>query len=493
MTLTKLLLIVAAISLVITALIKWLSNRINSLPVSYLQNFAGVLFIISGWVKAIDPMGTAFKLEQYFAEFESTFGGTGLSFIAPMFPWLSDNYAVEFAVGMIVFELVLGLMLIIGAAPRFTAWAFLLLVVFFTFLTGFTYLTGYVPQGVNFFDFGQWGPYVETNMKVTDCGCFGDFIKLKPFVSFLKDVGLLLPGVLFVVYANRMHQLGTVSLRSGLMAAGTLASLIYCFSNYVWDLPHIDFRPFKIGVNVAERKAAETEAASSAQVIAYRMTHKKDKRVVELPMADYLKVYAQYPETEWELEQIREQPSVPTTKISDFEVFDDAGSDVTESILSDEGYHFVIVAYKLYSTESSVAAVELDSVFVNDTLITGQGIAVMPRLVEVKEKEVMKKVYSWDEAYLEKWKARLLPILEQAQKAGHKVTILTAFTDKEKLASLEEALGLDVNVYMGDDIMLKTIIRSNPGLLLMRKGLIVHKWHYRQLPGWSEMQSQYIR
>ena len=73
------------------------------------------------------------------------------------------------------------------------------------------------------------------------------------------------------------------------------------------------------------------------------------------------------------------------------------------------------------------------------------------------------------------------------------MTILTAFTDKEKLASLEEALGLDVNVYLGDDLMLKTIIRSNPGLLLMRKGLIVHKWHYRQLPGWSEMQSQYIR
>jgi uncharacterized membrane protein YphA (DoxX/SURF4 family) len=141
------------------------------------------------------PLGTAYKMEQYFAEFQGTFEDTTLSFMAPLFPTLSE-YAIGFSVGMIVFEIILGLMLLLGSWPKVTAWAFFLLVLFFTFLTGFTYLTGYVPEGVNFFQFGQWGPYVETNMKVTDCGCFGDFIKLEPKTSFLKDIFLLVPSLI---------------------------------------------------------------------------------------------------------------------------------------------------------------------------------------------------------------------------------------------------------------------------------------------------------
>ena len=96
------------------------------------MTLTGALFIFSGWVKAIDPLGTAYKMEQYFAEFESTFEHTWFSFLAPMFPFLSE-YAISFSVFMIIFEIVLGLMLLIGAAPKFTSWAFFLLVAFFTF------------------------------------------------------------------------------------------------------------------------------------------------------------------------------------------------------------------------------------------------------------------------------------------------------------------------------------------------------------------------
>ena len=187
MTLSTLLTNIGIVAIILTALVEWLFKARKDWITSLLQNFTGALFVFSGWVKAIDPLGTAYKMEQYFAEFEYTFQETWMSFIAPLFPWLSE-FSVGFSVFMIVFEIVLGLMLLLGARPKLASWAFLLLVLFFTFLTGFTYLTGYVPQGVNFFEFGKWDAWVETNMKVTDCGCFGDFIKLKPKTSFLKDV-----------------------------------------------------------------------------------------------------------------------------------------------------------------------------------------------------------------------------------------------------------------------------------------------------------------
>jgi len=175
MTLGFLVSIIGGIALALTLLIGIVLREQKNWLMTYAQSFVGALFIFSGFVKAMDPLGTAYKMEQYFVEFESTFSETWLSFIAPLFPALSEA-SITFSVVMIVFEIVLGLMILIGSSPRFSSWAFFLLVAFFTFLTGFTYLTGYVPNGVNFFEFGQWTAFEETNMKVTDCGCFGDFL-----------------------------------------------------------------------------------------------------------------------------------------------------------------------------------------------------------------------------------------------------------------------------------------------------------------------------
>ena len=140
---------------------------------------------------------------------------------------------------MIVFEIALGLMLLLGHKPKFTSWAFLILVLFFTFLTGFTYLTGYVSDGVNFFSFSDWGAYKDTNMKVTDCGCFGDFIKLKPKTSFLKDVFLLIPGFYFLFKPSHMHQLFSRNIRNILVVLTVVGITFYCFSNYAVSYTHL--------------------------------------------------------------------------------------------------------------------------------------------------------------------------------------------------------------------------------------------------------------
>jgi uncharacterized membrane protein YphA (DoxX/SURF4 family) len=227
MNITTLVLNIGIVAAVFSLLIIFALKKQKSYLMTYLQSFCGVLFVFSGWVKAIDPMGTAFKMEQYFGEFESAFSETWMSFISPVFPALS-NVSIWFSVAMIVFEIALGIALLIGYKPKLSAWLFLALVVFFTILTGFTYLTGYVPGGVNFFDFGNWGAYKASNMKVTDCGCFGDFIKLEPKISFFKDIALLFPSVYFVLKHKQMHDFFTDKKAGWLMAVsfGTSLTLI---------------------------------------------------------------------------------------------------------------------------------------------------------------------------------------------------------------------------------------------------------------------------
>ena len=114
MTLPVLLLYVGIAAVLLTALNFFVFKTQKNWIVTFLQNYCGSLFIFSGWVKAVDPLGTAYKMEQYFTEFEATFEATWLSFIAPLFPWLS-NYAVQFAVLMIIFEIILGLILVMGS------------------------------------------------------------------------------------------------------------------------------------------------------------------------------------------------------------------------------------------------------------------------------------------------------------------------------------------------------------------------------------------
>ena len=262
MTLQKLLLYIAIIALLLTVLIGWWKKGHKSWLMTYLQNFTGVLFIISGFVKAVDPMGTAFKMEHYFVEFEYTFAHTWFSFIAPIFPFLS-KISLIFSVAMIVFEIILGIMLLLGHRAKATSWAFLLLVGFFTMLTGFTYLTGDVPTDSTFFQFSTWGPYAESNMRVTDCGCFGDFIKLEPKISFLKDLASLLAAFFFVFRHKYMHQLFSVKTRRITILISTVLVVLFCLNNFLWNLPVIDFRPFKVGTNLFEKREAEQKANST--------------------------------------------------------------------------------------------------------------------------------------------------------------------------------------------------------------------------------------
>ncbi|MEM1318821.1 MAG: hypothetical protein AAGG75_01125 [Bacteroidota bacterium] len=496
-TLPQLVLYVGIFALLMTIVVAQL-KQVKSYPVSYLQNFAGGLFIFSGWVKAIDPLGTAYKMEQYFGEFESTFEGTWMSFLAPMFPALAE-YAILFSVFMIVFEIVLGVMLLMGARPKLTAWAFLLLVGFFTFLTGFTYLTGYVPQDVNFFEFSNWGPYVKTNMKVTDCGCFGDFLKLEPKVSFFKDVFLLVPSFIFVFMWNKMHQLSTTKVRNIAIIASTVGLTIYCLSNYMWDLPHTDFRPFNVGKDVAKTRQIEQESAGNVKLLAYNLTNKTTKEEVNLPYEQFLKEFKSYPKEEWEYEQIRSEPTVPATKISDFAISDIDENDVTEDILNDPNYSLMVVCYKFYYEVERGTAMVNDTSFVVDTVMTvdaatGEEMVQLVRSVDqVSQREVSDNKYLFNEGYRQLFTEKVNPFVEAAEKSGMNVYGVVGGAGPDIIDDFRHATQSAYPFHTADDILLKTIIRSNPGVVLWKNGQIIDKWHISKLPSFGEVEKEILK
>lgn len=486
MTLGLLMMYIAVAALVLTLVGGFVLKQVKNLPLSYLQFFVGALFVVSGWVKAIDPLGTAYKMQQYFAAFEGVFKETAASGIAPLFPFLT-NYVNGFAVFMIVFEIVLGIALIVGFRRKESAWAFLILVLFFTVLTGFTYLTGYVPSDVNFFDFAKWGPYVATNMKVTDCGCFGDFLKLEPKVSFLKDVALLVPGFIFLFAHKHMHQLGTTAVRTTAFWAAIPVFLVYCFSNYVWDLPHTNFRPFKIGVNIGERKNLEMEASQNVKITAYRLTNKKTSEVLEIPFDQFLKEMSKYPSEQWNMEQLKSEPAIAPTKISEFDVTNLDGTDVTDELLSLPGYNFMIIAHHLEGDKTSKMVTVADTLFKIDTIRVEDSVTVVQSIDRIAKKKVQKDIYTWDPEYVKRWTEKVNPAMEAADKEGINAVAIVAYGSKEMIESFRKAAGITYPILIADDILLKTIIRSNPGPMLLKDGTIIGKWHIRKFPEFQEI------
>lgn len=178
----------------------------------------GVLFVFSGFVKLVDPVGTQIKLEEYFQVFSEDIAGF-FSYLIPV--------ALPLSVLFCVLEVVLGIALLIQYRMKITAVLLLLIIVFFTFLTFYS-------------------AYFN---KVTDCGCFGDFIKLEPWHSFWKDVALLVPITLLFVYRNQLKD--SFSFKIGSIITGIATAV--CFYIAIYAINHdsvIDFRAYKVGTNI---------------------------------------------------------------------------------------------------------------------------------------------------------------------------------------------------------------------------------------------------
>lgn len=382
---------------------KWIANISRVL--------VGVLFIISGLIKANDPLGFAYKLHDYyevFAEYAFLKLFSGPFFI---------NTALETSIFICVLEVLLGIALLVGFRPRFIGWVYLVMIIGFTFLTGFSAITG----------------------KVTDCGCFGDAIKLTPWQSFYKDLILLFfIGWIVAGYKHIKPLFRKASVNNLSMLAGTAFSVI--FTLYAYNhLPYIDFRPYAAGNDICELRTLPPDARQwiyeSSFVYKNKQTGEEQQFSLEnLPTGD-----------DWEfVDQVStlvQEGDLPT--IQNFELKDEEGNEIADYFLEEPGYKFLLVCYNIEKTNTSSFS----------------------RINEVQQ-------------YME---AKGIPFYGVSASGSQQVEL---FRHDQQTA---------FPFYSGDETELKTIVRSNPGLVLMNGCKVVRKWHWRDIPAPKVLESNVMK
>lgn len=355
--------------------------------VGVVRIFVGILFIISGFIKLNDPVGFSFKLEEYFSQ-----GVLDLPFLMP--------YALAISILVVIVEVLVGVMLIVGYKRKLTLGALLAMIVFFTFLTFYS-------------------AYFN---KVTDCGCFGDAIKLTPWESFTKDVILLVLIAILLVGRNYITPL----LKPKAVTTVLLASLLACvgYVYYVLNhLPVIDFRPYAIGKNIAEGMSVPPGAPKA--IFEYRWKFNVGgEEEIYITEGDYPSVDGEFIDVETTELQAGYEPPV-----HDFTI-EQHGEDFASDLLQ-EPKLMMVVAYDLRKSN----------------------LAIFEQINEVAK---------------------------TALENGYKVIGMSA-SGPDQTAVLKENYDLTFDFYFTDETTLKTIIRSNPGILLLEKGTIKQKVHYNDL------------
>lgn len=364
----------------------------------------GALFIFSGGIKLNDPMGFAFKLNDYFA-----------ADVLNM-PFLQD-YTLPMALFIVILEILLGLALLLGKWRDLTAWLLLLMIVFFTFLTFYS-------------------AYFN---KVTDCGCFGDAIPLTPWQSFGKDV--VLTVLILLVFVNRQYLKPLLS-----PAAGNLVMVLFLAASgfmgyYVLNhLPLKDFRAYAEGKSIVEgmKSAEELGLEPPKYATIYTLENKESGERMQIDSDTYVNE-GWWEKKDWqilsELSETKKMSDGYEPPVHDF-VIDLGGQEVTQDVLSAPRI-FLLIAYRLEKSDSTaypalnefaLAAAADNTPFLGLT-------ASLPSVVESKSNN-WKTRFSWGSM---------------------------------------------------DETALKTIVRANPGIVLLENGVIKKKWHYNDLPAYEAL------
>ncbi len=313
----------------------------------------GALFIFSGLIKVNDPVGTQIKLEEYFTVFSVD--------IAPFFDALKPA-SLFLSIFLSTLEVVLGVALLMRFKEKWTTSLLLAIIVFFTFLTFYS-------------------AYFN---KVTDCGCFGDAIKLTPWQSFTKDIILLVLIIILFVGRKKNERDSTPIYHLGGVAFTLTFCLIVCFLS-VAHLPAIDFRAYKVGTSIPEAMMPPPE----------------------------------------------DPYAVP--KITNYAFWGDE-DDYTDRSLS--GSKLLVIVHDTEKTD-------IDA------------YAMVNSLIGAIESDI-------------------------------EVTAITAASGAE-FENLRHAVQLALPYYYSDKTLLKTMVRSNPGLVLLKDGVVKGKWHYNDVPSADEI------
>lgn len=363
----------------------------------------GLILIFSGAIKINDPVGTQIKLEEYFSLFSTDF----TSIFEILIP-----YALMISVFLCCLEIVIGVALIINYRMKLISKILLGLIVFFTFLTFYS-------------------AYFN---KVTDCGCFGDAIKLTPWQSFYKDLILLsFSLIIYFLHSKLRYQDGFFKIKifednvfkNGVIIFISVISLIISYTAINF-LPFVDFRPYKVGNYIPDLMQPSEE-------LKYSYIMEKNGRNYE---------FDNYPNDEsFTFKEIKLLNPEAEPKITDYSLWNEDGDFTNESFLGN----------KLFIVIHDVNKLGIDRRKINEFII--------------KLKKLKSDINFWVE-----------PIVLTSSDSKS----LSSFLDKNKIS---------IKSIYGDATVLKTMIRSNPGFLLMRNGTVRGKWHFNKFPDPTEILS----
>lgn len=349
-----------------------------------------LVLVLSGFVKAVDPKGTMYKLQEYTDAFS--------------IDAFSNDWLLFFAIILAALEFLLGLFLLMGVYRKFVAFVVFLVFIIFTPFT----------------------LYVAISDAVADCGCFGDAIGLSNKASFFKNLFLLSLSV--IVFLGRRRFVLNISAKNRWMIV--LFSIFYIsFLETVSlsDIPVLDFRNYAVGNNLRELVQGENDIYKAVY------TFEKDGNTREFEQ-DSL------PDESWTFVDSRSLLVAEGRKpiIGDFSILDwNNDYDITEDILADTGYVCIVVAELL--EEASVGRVDK----INDLYDYCLEFDLM-----------FLAVTSSDEENIELWRKRT---------------------------------GAEYPVYWADNMLLRTMVRANPGMLLLKDGVIIGKWNIVNMPEAEQM------
>jgi uncharacterized membrane protein YphA (DoxX/SURF4 family) len=263
----------------------------------------GILFIFSGLIKANDPLGLSYKMQEFFEVWNMPF---------------LDAYTLGFSVMMIAFEILAGVAVILGWQMRLFAWLLLGLILFFSFLTGYAVISG----------------------KIRECGCFGNCIPLQAMGSFIKDlVLLLLIGILFIFRNDIRSSFSKNSSRLILLLTGIISFSIQWYA--LRYLPLVDCLPFKKGANILEKMKPPPNAIPDSTIINF--VYEKNHQTMEYT-ADQLP-----PDLDSSYTFIKRYDKLirkgnAEAEIKDFSLTSESGTDSTRQILDQPGYRLMLIS-----------------------------------------------------------------------------------------------------------------------------------------------------
>jgi uncharacterized membrane protein YphA (DoxX/SURF4 family) len=263
----------------------------------------GILFIFSGLIKANDPLGLSYKMQEFFEVWNFAF---------------LDPYTLGFSIIMIVFEILAGVAVLLGWHMKLFAWLLLLLIIFFSFLTGYAVLSG----------------------KIRECGCFGNCIPLQAMQSFIKD--LILLALILILFVYRKEIRSGFTKTSSVLFLGLTIVLSFSVQWYTLRyLPLVDCLPFKKGANILEKMKPPAGAIPDSTVIhfVYEKNNKTQEYTADNLPADLDSSYTFIKRYDKIIRKGNAE-----AEIKDFSLITASGNDSTQQILDRPGFQLMLIS-----------------------------------------------------------------------------------------------------------------------------------------------------